>query len=104
MSIHDIVRRGTYTLAVALAISASAYPSMSMAADNFKPYKISMKRTNPAKPLPKSEIIAKVKSKHDGRVLSIRDEPRGGEDCHIVNQMGEDGELRIIHVACTKEW
>ncbi len=65
------------------------------------PYKISISRTNPKEPVRKSEIMAEVNSQFPGRLLSIRRYPAGGEDCHTVHSMGDDGELRIIMVACT---
>ncbi|HPE62021.1 MAG: hypothetical protein KDI44_08445 [Thiothrix sp.] len=45
--------------------------------------------------------MAEVNSQFPGRLLSIRRYPAGGEDCHTVHSMGDDGELRIIMVACT---
>ena len=68
----------------------------------FTPYKISMSRTKPDKPIRKSEIMSFVRETYPGQILSIREDTKGGSDCHIVKSMGDDGELRIIEVACKR--
>lgn len=75
-------------------------PQTAHAAEDSVPYKVSMKRTDPNNPLRKSTIMAKVKELYPGRILSIVENNTGGPDCHIVKMMGDDGEFRIVHVAC----
>lgn len=82
-------------LASTLSIASNAYAEITT------PYKIPISRSNPKEPIRKSEIMAEVNSQFPGRLLSIRRYPAGGEDCHTVHSMGDDGELRIIMVACT---
>jgi len=69
-------------------------------AETAVPYKIDMQRDQPDSPLRKSTIMAHVKKEYPGRILSILPDTDNGPDCHIVKLMGEDGEFRIIHVAC----
>ena len=64
------------------------------------PYKVEMKRINPSKPIRQSSIMSKVRKKFPGRILSIRKNPTGGPDCHIIKSVSKDGEFRVIHVAC----
>lgn len=71
-----------------------------LSADSYTPYKVDMSRTEPGKEIRKSAIMTKVRELYPGRILSIRENRDGGPDCHIVKSMGEDGEFRIIHVAC----
>ena len=71
-------------------------------AAGFTPYKVDMSRSDPKKPIRKSAILSKIREKFPGRILSIREDQSGGKDCHIVKSMGNDGELRIIEVACDK--
>ncbi|HPY40626.1 MAG TPA: hypothetical protein PLM98_08920 [Thiolinea sp.] len=59
-----------------------------------------MSRTQPDQPLRKSTIMGTVKDKFAGRILAIEAQPERGPDCHVVKLMGDDGEFRIIHVAC----
>ena len=68
--------------------------------NGFTPYKVEMSRIDPKKPIRKSAIMSTIREKFPGRILSIRENREGGPDCHIVKSMGEDGEFRIIHVAC----
>lgn len=81
-----------------LIVAASSMPVVM--AETAVPYKISMERDQPNSPLRKSTIMAHVKKEFPGRVLSIFPDTDNGPDCHIVKLMGEDGEFRIIHVAC----
>ncbi|HMT92457.1 hypothetical protein [uncultured Thiothrix sp.] len=87
--------------AVFLALSTSLAPTISIA-ETHVPYKIQMTRTQPDQPLRKSTIMGKVKDMYPGRILSIEPQSDRGPDCHVVKLMGDDGEFRIIHVACTK--
>lgn len=69
-------------------------------AAEFQPYKISLTRTEADKPIRKSAIMAAVRNRWPGQILHIRSDTDGGQDCHIVKSMGDDGEFRIIHVSC----
>lgn len=71
-------------------------------AAGFTPYKVDMSRIDPQKPIRKSAILSNIREKFPGRILSIREDRSGGPDCHVVKSMGDDGELRIIEVACNK--
>lgn len=71
-------------------------------ANGFTPYKVKMSRINPDKPIRKSAILDNIREKFPGRILSIRENRSGGPDCHKVRSMGDDGELRIIEVACNQ--
>ncbi|MFI0400730.1 MAG: hypothetical protein ACH34X_16705 [Thiolinea sp.] len=44
--------------------------------------------------------MGRVKDLYAGRILSIEAQQDRGADCHVVKLMGDDGEFRIIHVAC----
>ncbi len=96
MSIKGIAHCCAYTLAVTAAIGTTSVVS----AETHVPYKIDMSRAQPDDPLRKSTIMGKVKDTYPGRILSIEPQTSGGPDCHIVKSMGDDGEFRIIHVAC----
>ena len=78
------------------------FSTQSSYANGFTPYKVDMSRIDPKKPIRKSAILSKIRGKFPGRILSIREDRSGGKDCHIVKSMGDDGELRIIEVACNK--
>lgn len=69
-------------------------------ANEYVPYKLPMKRTAPDKPIRKSAIMGKVRAKWPGRVLHIAPDTSGGPDCHVVKAIGDDGEFRIVRVAC----
>lgn len=88
-------------LLAALSLSYGLITVQASAA-GFTPYKISMSRITPDKPIRKSEIMSHVRKTYPGQILSIRENSEGGDDCHIVKSMGDDGELRIIEVACSK--
>ncbi|PID48746.1 MAG: hypothetical protein CR991_10105 [Proteobacteria bacterium] len=84
-----------------LLLCVTTYLTSAVAvAESYVPYKIKMERKDPNRPLRKSTIMAKVKKKYPGRILYIAENAAGGPDCHIVKLMGNDGEFRIIHVAC----
>ncbi len=85
------------SIVIALNLSLPAQP---VYAAEYVPYKLHMKRKNPEKPIRKSAIMAKVRKKWPGRVLHIAPDTSGGQDCHIVKAIGDDGEFRIIRVAC----
>lgn len=87
-------------LSSSLALTGFFMTSVSIAAASGSPYKYEMKRVKPDSPLRKSTIMAYIKKKHNGRILSIVHNSDNGPDCHILKLMGEDGEYRIIHVAC----
>ena len=70
-------------------------------AEEYKPYKLNMTRTEPNKPIRKSSIMDRVRKEWPGQILHIRSDRSGGDDCHIVKSMGDDGEFRIIRVACS---
>lgn len=98
MSLKDIKH---YCALFTLAVATTSIPIVS-AAETHVPYKIDMSRTSPDQPIRKSTIMGKVKDTYAGRILSIEPYPDRGADCHIVKQMGDNGEFRIIHVACNK--
>ncbi|MEZ5447647.1 MAG: hypothetical protein R3E89_00985 [Thiolinea sp.] len=83
---------------------ASATLGVASADSGYTPYKIKMERIDPNREIRKSAIMSRVRELYPGRILSIREHTEGGPDCHIVKSMGDDGEFRIIHVACTKEF
>lgn len=83
-----------------LALTTLATTTASFA-ETHVPYKIHMSRTQPDQPLRKSTIMGRVKDEFAGRILSIEPQTDRGPDCHVVKLMGDDGEFRIIHVACT---
>lgn len=87
--------------ATLLALTTSLVATTSFAETHI-PYKIQMSRTQPDQPIRKSTIMGRVKDEFKGRILSIEAQPERGADCHIVKLMGDDGEFRIIHVACNK--
>lgn len=87
--------------ATLLALTTSLATTATFA-ETHVPYKIQMSRTQPDQPLRKSTIMGRVKDEFKGRILSIESQPDRGDDCHVVKLMGDDGEFRIIHVACTK--
>lgn len=85
--------------ATLLALTTSITTTVSFA-ETHVPYKIQMSRTQPDQPLRKSTIMGRVKDQFNGRILSIEPQTDRGQDCHVVKLMGDDGEFRIIHVAC----
>ena len=99
MQVKYIIHVSKYLLAPLLLFGLSAHPSY---ANGFTPYKVEMSRIDPQKPIRKSTILSNIREKFPGRILSIREDRSGGKDCHIVKSMGDDGELRIIEVACNK--
>ena len=84
---------------IALIVAFSVSTPVAMA-ETAVPYEIEIERKKPNEPLRKSTIMTKVKEVYPGKVVSILPDNEHGEDCHIVKSMGEDGEFRIIHVAC----
>lgn len=102
-NLTKMVKPNTLTLAgTLLAVTMSLFFSAPVVhADEYKPYKLSMTRIEPNKPLRKSAIMAEVRKEWPGQILHIRSDRTGGEDCHIVKSMGDDGEFRIIRVACS---
>ena len=89
-------------LTASVVISSLLLSGPVIANSGYETYKVEMSRIDPNKPIRKSAIMSTIKEKFPGRILSIRENRDGGDDCHIVKSMGEDGEFRIIHVACTK--
>lgn len=81
-------------------ILSSILSPFSVMAQEATPYKIDMERESPDDPIRKSTIMAKVKDVYPGKIYYIREDKTKGVDCHIVKSMGNDGEFRIIHVAC----
>jgi hypothetical protein len=69
-------------------------------ATEYEPYKIPLGRDDSGKPVRKSSVMAEVNRRWPGQILHIRSDSSGGPDCHIVKSMGNDGEFRIIRVAC----
>lgn len=86
--------------ATLLALATTSFVTTTVFAEPHVPYKIQMSRTKPDQPLRKSTIMGRVKDQFDGRILSIEPQTDRGQDCHVVKLMGDDGEFRIIHVAC----
>lgn len=91
--------KGASVLLIASVLSCGLSAGQAFA-NGYTPYKVHMSRIDPNKPIRKSAIMSKIREKFPGRILSIRENRDGGPDCHIVKSMGEDGEFRIIHVAC----
>ena len=85
---------------VTLLALTSSLVAVTAHAETHVPYKIQMSRSQPDEPLRKSTIMGRVKDLYAGRILSIEAQPDRGADCHVVKLMGDDGEFRIIHVAC----
>lgn len=64
-------------------------------------YKIALKRTNPASAIARDAILAKVRSEHNGRILSVQEKPSAtSPDCNIVRMLTTAGELITVEVAC----
>lgn len=97
MQVKSIIRWCATLLALTTSLATTA-----SFAEAHVPYKIQMSRTQPDEPIRKSTIMGRVKDEFKGRILSIEAQPDRGDDCHVVKLMGDDGEFRIIHVACTK--
>lgn len=95
--------RATFLQAlVLLVVMAAAFSPHTSYAEEYVPYKLDMKRTKPGEPIRKSSIMKKVRDKWPGRILHISSDSTRGDDCHIVKSMGDDGEFRLIDVACNR--
>ncbi len=81
-------------------VTITAFSSNTSYAGDYVAYKMDMKRSVPGEPIRKSSILKKVRNKWPGRILHISSDSTRGPDCHIVKSMGEDGEFRVIDVAC----
>ena len=99
MQVMHLSRASKYLLALVLLSGFNVQASF---ANGFTPYKVDMNRIDPDKPIRKSAILKNIRNKFPGRILSIKEDSSGGPDCHVVKSMGNDGELRIIEVACKK--
>lgn len=87
---------------VAAAVITTAFLPHTSYAEDYVAYKMDMKRSQPDERIRKSSIMKKVRDKWPGRILHISSDSTRGEDCHIVKSMGDDGEFRIIDVACDR--
>lgn len=82
-----------------VGITAFSMPTIA-SADDAK-YNISMKRANPNEPISRDGILSAVKSKYQGRILSVQEKPSSSApDCHIVRMLSLTGEYMTIQVAC----
>jgi hypothetical protein len=53
-------------------------------------------------PITKGDVIAEIKSKYSGRVLSISKDEKHGVDCHIAKLMTPENEFKVFYVQCNK--
>nr|CAA6820823.1 MAG: Unknown protein [uncultured Thiotrichaceae bacterium] len=86
-----------------ISVMAPALASHTVYAESYVPYKLEMQRSEPGEPIRKSSVMKRVRDKWPGRILHISSDSDGGDDCHTVKSMGDDGEFRIIRVACPND-
>ncbi len=61
-----------------------------------------LKRTSANQPISKLEVVALVKSRMKGRILSVKRHAKYNfPDCHYVKLLEDDGEYQLIKVACS---
>ncbi len=93
---------GAKTTLLALFIGSSSIitnPSVAIA----KEINIPVHRSIKNQPLTKLEVVALVKSKHKGRILSVKKRPTYTHpDCHYVKILELKGEFKFIKVGCKK--
>lgn len=92
----SIILIGGFIIAAATFLSTS--PALHAAET---PYKVTMKRSSPDKPLTRDEILSAVETRYKGRIMSLQAKPSSAmPDCHIVRMMSLTGEYMTINVAC----
>lgn len=63
-----------------------------------------LKRSNANQPITKLEVVALVKSKLKGRILSVKTHRSyANPDCFYVKLLEDSGEYQLIKVGCTKK-
>lgn len=70
------------------------------AAENDNPISMSLEREDKNFPITKGEVVGAVKKKYKGRILTIKEYPDGGVDCHVVKLITKKGDLRTINISC----
>jgi len=64
---------------------------------------LKIKRSDKNKPITKIEVVALVKSKMKGRILSVKKQRSYKyPDCYHVKLLQFDGEYQLVKVACRK--
>jgi len=64
---------------------------------------LKLKRSDASTPITKLEVVALVKSKMKGRILSVKKQRSYKfPDCYHVKLLQFDGEYQLIKVACRK--
>jgi hypothetical protein len=110
MNINDymlpLLRRSSVIVILALSIILLMPLSASTTTTAFalSSKTIPLKRTNPHKAITRLEIVAAVKAKYKGRILSIRKNATPKyKDCHKIKMLlDKTGDFMSIRVACTK--
>lgn len=63
-----------------------------------------IRRTNAKQPITKLEVVALVKSKIKGRILSVKKRSKYKyPDCFHVKMLEHNGEYQLIKVGCSKK-
>lgn len=91
-----------HVLLVTLPLLIAVPLQTSLADSNSSVKKITRsKHIKPGKKVSKLAIIAAVKEKYKGRILTVRKRPRYyGKNCHHVKMIDSKGEFLLIQVAC----
>jgi len=94
---HPIIKNSSLLTMVAIAcffISNVAFAGV---------VHLKIKRSDTNKPITKLEVVALVKSKMKGRILSVKKQRSYKyPDCYHVKLLQFDGEYQLVKVACRK--
>lgn len=88
-----------WLLAAAFTLSTLTATGV-LAGENDNPISMSLEREDKSFPITKGEVIGAVKKKYKGRILTIKEYPDGGVDCHVVKLITKKGDLRTINISC----